>query len=170
MLLEATVSTLLSSGKNMGYSLLFLLLPQILVCFINVMVICFPLLLWTLCFPTWREAQRRPIDLSGSRDPMPLSQFLPCLSFYKCWWRRVAAGELPQTLCLKQKAGNEPVPPAEQPNPCAPHDQLVFHYACIYAVVNIYISNWHKTLVDKHVAELAWLNKTLICYLLCHIF
>lgn len=68
-------------GGKHGCSLLFLLLFQIMVCFINVMVICFLHLVWSFCLSKWRKAQRTPIDLSSSRDLVPLSQFPPCQSF-----------------------------------------------------------------------------------------
>lgn len=77
---RATVAQTLPGGKR-GCSLLFLLLFQITVCFINVMVIWFPLPLCSLCLSKWGNARRTPIDLSSSRDLMPLSQFLPCQSF-----------------------------------------------------------------------------------------
>lgn len=48
-------------GEKQGYSLLFLLLFQITVCFINAMVIWDPLPVWVLCFSKWRKAQRNPL-------------------------------------------------------------------------------------------------------------
>lgn len=55
-----TVAESLPGGKQ-GYSLLFLLLFQITVCFINAMVIWDPLHVWLLCFSKWRKAQRNPL-------------------------------------------------------------------------------------------------------------
>lgn len=89
-------------GGKHGCSLLFLLLFQITFCFINAMVICFLLLLWSLCLSKWRKAQRTPIDLSGSRDPVPLSQFPPCQSFMNA-----AGGKWPLGNCNRQYVQNK---------------------------------------------------------------
>lgn len=82
-----------------GSSLLFLLLFQITVCFINAMVIWLPLPLWSFCLPKLEQSQRRPIDLSNSRDPVPLSQILPCQSFMNA-----AGGKWSLGNCIRQYA------------------------------------------------------------------
>lgn len=111
-----TVAQTPPGGKH-GCSLLFLLLFQITVCFINAMVIWFPLLLRSPYLTKCRKAQRTPIDLSGSRDSVPLSQLLPCQSFMNAAGGKVAVGELQQTICSKQRAGNLAEPPVEGPGP-----------------------------------------------------
>lgn len=88
-----------SWGKTRMQPFVFALVT---VCFINAMVICFPLLLWSLCLSKWRKAQRTPIDLSGSRDPVPLSQFPPCQSFMNA-----AKGKWPWGNCNTQYAQNK---------------------------------------------------------------
>lgn len=86
-----TVAQTLPGGKH-GCSLLFLLLFPITVCFINAMVIGFALLLWSLYLVKCRKAQRTPIDLSSSRDPVPLIQLLPCQSFMNAAGRKWPLG------------------------------------------------------------------------------
>lgn len=80
-------------GGKHGCSLLFLLLFQITVCFINAMVIYCLLLLWSLRCARRKKAQRTPIDLSGFRDPRATQPVSTVSIFYECFWSKVVVGE-----------------------------------------------------------------------------
>lgn len=70
------------------------------------MVICLLLLLRSLCLSEWQLAQRASIDLRGSRDPVPLSPFLPCQSFMNASGGKVAVREQQQTIYVWTNVGN----------------------------------------------------------------
>lgn len=107
----------LPGGKH-GCSLLFLLLFQIMVCFINAMVICFPRLLWSLYLSKWRKAQRNTHWSKRLQRPRATQPVSTVSIFHECCWRKVAVGDLQQTVCSKQRSGNIAEPPVEWPGPC----------------------------------------------------
>lgn len=130
MWLWACSHTDLPLGKH-GYSPLFLLLFQITVCFINAVVICFPLLLLSLLLSKWRKAQRTPIDLSCSRDPVPLSQILPCQSFMNAAGGKWPLGNGSIQYAQNKEAGMQKIHLWNGKASVCPFSQLVFHYTLI---------------------------------------
>ena len=106
-------------GGEHGCSLLFLLLFQITVCFINAMVIWLPLLLFWSPRLTKMQESSKDTHWSKRLQRPRATQPVPTVSiFHECCWRKVAVGELQQTICSKQRAGNIAEPPVEWPGPC----------------------------------------------------
>lgn len=114
-----TVAQTLPGGEH-GCSLLFLLLFQITVCFINAMVIWLPLLLFGPRASRKMQESSKDTHWSKRLQRPRATQPVPTVSiFHECCWRKVAVGELQQTICSKQRAGNIAEPPVEWPGPCA---------------------------------------------------
>lgn len=90
-------------GENTDAAFCFCSCLGLQFCFINAMVIWFSLLLWSVFLTKCRNAQRTSIDLSGSGDPVPLKPASTVSIFHECCWRKVAVGELQQTICSKQR-------------------------------------------------------------------
>lgn len=131
----------LPGGKH-GCSLLSLLLFQIMVCFINAMVICFLLILWSPCLSKWRESSKDTHWSKRLQRPCATQPVSTVSIFHECCWRKVVIGELQQTICTKQRAGKHSGATAGMAGPLVSlHGQLVFHYTLIYAAV-IHLDDW----------------------------